>query len=379
MIARTFRGPHSLYRRYQGLLESIITAASFAMVVILALESMDVYPYNWVVVLGIGIAALAIRWPLIAYIMAVALMLYPLYMINLYLAVLFLALAALGHRLCVHYMGAVTLVLAAPLLAKYHLHWLVPILGGLWWGGGAGAWVGALAAFWGKVINGMAGQSIDWLMAAGQTPDIAALAVRFQNANSLDTLLLIIEPFADTSSVILYNLLQIVGWAIAGGFVGSLAWRKWVKYRTPWSVLVVTAAGGLIMLITHVGLPYWLPEALPETILTAPPDPVAPLFSLLVVIIVGTTVYSLRETLDLPVVPRQVISPKHPQPKTTKPQPFRLFGRLKKPITEEKKEESERQDELISQRRPVRVPHQSELPEWEPPKSDSGLIMLEID
>jgi len=190
---------------------------------------------------------------------------------------------------------------------------------------------------------------------------------------------LIIEPFADTSSVILYNLLQIVGWAIAGGFVGSLAWRKWVKYRTPWSVLVVTAAGGLIMLITHVGLPYWLPEALPETALTTPPDPVAPLFSLLVVIIVGTTVYSLRETLDLPVVPRRVISPKHPQPKTNKPQPFRLFGRFRKSVTEEKKEGTEEQDELISQRRPVRVPHQSELPEWEPPKSDSGLIMLEID
>jgi hypothetical protein len=27
----------------------------------------------------------------------------------------------------------------------------------------------------------------------------------------------------------------------------------------------------------------------------------------------------------------------------------------------------------------VRVPHQSELPEWEPPQDDSGLIMLEID
>ena len=30
-------------------------------------------------------------------------------------------------------------------------------------------------------------------------------------------------------------------------------------------------------------------------------------------------------------------------------------------------------------RRPVRVPSLSELPEWEPPQNESGLIMLEID
>jgi hypothetical protein len=382
MIAQTFRGPHSLYRRYQGLLESTLTAIGFATLVTLALNNLAAYPYNWVIVIGIAIAVLGIRWPLAAYIVAIVVMLYPIYMINLYLAVLFLALGALGHRFCAHYLGATTLVLAAPLLAKYHVHWLVPILGGLWWGGTAGAWVGGLSALWGKVMNGMTGQSIDWLIAAGHTPDLQGLAARFQNVNSLETLLLIVEPFADTSTVVLYNLLQIIGWTVAGGFVGALAWRKWVKYRAPWSVMVVTAAGGLIMLATHVGLPYWLPEAVSAAAGAASPDPAAPLFSLIVVIIVGTTVYSLREVLDLPVIPRRAMSPKQPHLESGKPaksQPFKLFGRFQKASSEERREGSERQDDLIPQHRPVRVPHQSELPEWEPPKNDSGLIMLEID
>ncbi|MFN8457644.1 MAG: hypothetical protein U0401_23800 [Anaerolineae bacterium] len=36
-------------------------------------------------------------------------------------------------------------------------------------------------------------------------------------------------------------------------------------------------------------------------------------------------------------------------------------------------------DHLDRPRQPVRVPHSSELPEWEPPKEDKGLIQLEID
>jgi hypothetical protein len=51
---------------------------------------------------------------------------------------------------------------------------------------------------------------------------------------------------------------------------------------------VVTAGGGIIMLAAHIGLPYWLQEAASESTLAISQDPVAPLFSLLIVIIVGT-------------------------------------------------------------------------------------------
>lgn len=383
MITRAFRGPHNLYRRYQALLESTATAVGLAALVVLALLNLSVYPANWVVVIGLSIAVLGIRWPLIAYIVAVAVMAYPIYTINLYLAVLFLGIAALSQRVFVHYMGAAVLILGTPILAEYHLHWLVPVLAGLWWGGAAGAWIAVLAAVWGKILGGMAGMDIDWLTMAGHAPEPQAIMTRFQSANSLQTLLLLVEPFAATSGVILYNLLQVIGWAVAAGFVGSLAGRKWVKYRTPWSILVLTAGGGLILLATHLGLPYWLNEAITPATLAALKDPTGPLFSLIVVIIVGTTVHSLRETLDLPVAPQQDFGAlrRHQQDSPiAEAGPVKLFRRAARSTSLNATGGAELVDSTFDRpRRPVRVPHTSELPEWEPPRDDSGLIQLEID
>jgi hypothetical protein len=306
-------------------------------------------------------------------------LIYPIYTINLYLMVLFVAISALGYRLFVHYLGATLLVLATPVLAKYHLHWLVPILGGLWWGGLSGAWIGGLAALWGKVLGGMAGMSTDWLLLAGQMPAAGVMATRFHEANSLNTLLLLIEPFATTSAIILYNLLQVVGWTVAGGFIGSLAWRKWVKYRTPWSILVLTAGGGIIMMVTHLGLPYWLREAVTTDTVRVLQDPSGPLFSLLMVIIVGTTIHSFRESLDLPVAPARSVrasSNRHPKNKVK----INLFRRNESERSQRSAQTGLRAAaEFDGPRRPVRVPHNSELPEWEPPRDESGLIMLEID
>ena len=388
MIAQAFRGPHNLYRRYQAFFESSLTAVGLATLVSLTLYYLPVYPLNWVLVMGVAIAVLGIRWPLLAYAIAVAVMIYPIYTINLYLAVLFVAISVLGHRLFVHYLGATILVLATPILAKYHLHWLVPILGGLWWGGVSGAWIGGMAAMWGKILGGMAGLNMDWLVMAGQEPNVEAIMLRFQEANSLETLLLLVEPFAATSSVILYNLLQVVGWAVAGGFVGAFAWRKWVKYRTPWSILVLTAGGGVIMMATHLGLPNWLQEAVTDEAVTVLDDPTGPLFSLLMVIIVSTTIHSFRESLDLPVAPQRRVKAKR-QNKKKKAKPPRQTKLFRRPKTvrsqgKKKREGSRNADtlegaELDRPRQPVRVPHHSELPEWEPPKDEAGLIMLEID
>ena len=94
MIAQAFRGPHNLYRRYQGLLESTLTSVGLAIIVMLALLAIGAYPYNWIVVMAVAIAAVGIRWPLVAFGLAIGVMLYPIYTINLYLAVLFLAISA---------------------------------------------------------------------------------------------------------------------------------------------------------------------------------------------------------------------------------------------------------------------------------------------
>lgn len=383
MLAQTFRGPHNLYRRYQAIIEQAATAFGLALVVTMTLTSFQIYPENWVLVIGTAITLLGIRWPTVAFMISVGVITYPLFLINFYLAVLFLAISALGHRVFVHYLGATVLTLATPLLAEYHLHWLVPVLVGLWWGGTTGAWVGGLACLWGKIVAGIAGVNIDWLEIAGQTPNVQVIITRFENANSLETLLLLVEPFAADPDVVLYNLLQIIGWATAAGFVGSLAWRKWVKYRTPWSILLVTTGGGLILLLTHLGLPYWLENAVTPEALQVVHNPIGPMFSLIVVIIVGTVVHSLRESLDLPVAPPKNIwaTSRQKAKSTGQRNPLKsslnLFKRTDP--SKEKRDGTSKSTDSESPRQPVRVPDYSELPEWEPPKDESGLIMLEID
>ena len=385
MIAQTLRGPHNLYRRYQALLESTLSAIGLAAVTFLALNAIPIYPPNWVWVMVGTIALTGIRWPIVAYLLTVGVMTYPIYTINLYLAVLFLAVGLLGVRMFPHDLGAVALVAATPALAQHHLHWLSPVLGGLWWGP-MGFVIGGAAALWGKMLGSMAGLNPDWLTLAGQMPEAQAIVVRFQSANSLDTLLLLIEPFAETPDVILYNLLQVVGWSLAGGFVGSLANRRWVKYRTPWSILVVTAGGGVIMLATHLGLPLWLNDTLTQNAQLALQDRTGPLFSLLIVIIVGTAVFSMRESLDLPVAPKRNIYAAGRNYRTGgEPRFARLFKRQPaKPVTVRNRlgygsaEQSYAyQSEQSYQQK--HIPPFDNLPEWEPPQDDSGLIMLEID
>ncbi len=219
---------------------------------------------------------------------------------------------------------------------------------------------------WGKLFAGMAGLNTDWLFMAGQSGGAEAIAARFAGANSL------IEPFAISSTLILYDLLQLVGWAAAGCFVGALSTQKWVRYRAPWSVMVVTAGGGLILIATHLGLPYWLDDAIKAEAVKSTFDPLAPLFSLLVVIVVGTVVYTVRESLDLPVAPKQSWWGKSKKKSGQKSglQPMQLLRRATGSATASPAATfaANANDELVRPRRPVRVPDHSELPEWEPPR-----------
>ena len=381
MLAQTFRGPHNLYRRYQASLEGAITAFGLALVVTLTLSNLAVYPTNWVWLIGSAIALVGARSPMIGFSLSAVVITYPLFAINFYLAVIFIAVSLLGHRFFVHYLGATVLILATPLLAEFHFHWLVPIFVGLWWGGVTGAWVGGLACLWGKIIGGLVGFNIDWLVMAGQSVDIRLMNERFADSNSLETLLLLVEPFASDPDIMLYNLLQIIGWAVAAGIVGTLTQYKWVKYRTPWSILIVTTVGGLILMATHLTLPYWLSDAVSDEAIQVVENPVEPFFSLLLVIVVGTMVYSLRERLDLPVAPKRSAWIRQRQSNASPTQSasvFNLFRRSNK-SRRAKKQDSTASQTVGQTREPVQVPNYDQLPEWKPPKDESGLIMLEMD
>jgi hypothetical protein len=255
------RLPHGLMRRYLSFLERIIVAAGLAGLVFGLVSSLPVYPPNWDLVILATVFVVALWWPGVAYFIAVAAVAYPLYTLSLYIAVLFLAVALLGQRVFIHNMGAMVLVLATPWLARYNLAWMVPLLGGLWWGAAGGAWMGGLAALWGQVLAGMAGLSPDWLALIGSSPTVVGVAQRFGEANSLETLKLILEPLAPGSTLLLYHLLQVIAWAAVGGIVGFLADRTWVQRRRPWGTIIVGVAGAFALLGAHLGLGAWLEQS----------------------------------------------------------------------------------------------------------------------
>lgn len=357
------RLPHSLMRRYLSFLERLLVSAGLSALVFSVMNNIPVYPANWDLVIVATIFVVALWWPGAAYFIAVAAVAYPLYTLSLYIAVLFLAVALLGQRIFIHNLGAMILVLASPWLARYNVAWVVPVLGGLWWGAAGGAWMGGLAALWGQVLAGMAGLNPDWLARIGTSPTVAGVAQRFGEANSLETLELILEPLAPNATLLLYHLLQVVAWAAVGGLVGLLADRAWIQHRRPWGTVLIGVAGAFALLGAHVGLGMWLEQY--SQISLSPMWPTLIATTVIVAVVVGT-LEGLRDFLEHPLPPRL------PARKT---RASRRPARSQLPLHRTRQDGSG--DEQDSERDPLPVPTQ--LPDWEPADESEDLIMLELD
>ncbi len=339
--------PHGLMRRYLSLIERLLVSAGLAGLLYGLMSNLPVYPANWDLVILAAVFVVALWSPTIAYFIAAAAALYPLYTLSLYVAVLFLAVAVLGQRVFIHNLGPLVLVLAAPWLAQYNLAWVIPLLGGLWWGAAGGAWMGALAALWGQVAAGMAGLNPDWLALTGTTPTVAGVAQRFGQADSLQTLKLILEPFAPNSTVLLYHLLQVVAWTVVGAVVGALADRTWIRQRRPWGTLVIGLLGALALLGAHIGLSLWLEQYTAEAITAMAPALLT--MTLMVMGVVGV-LEGMRGFLENPL----------PPPRRRARPAARPAGDAQEP-----------------ERAPLPVPAQ--LPAWEPADEAEDLIQLELD
>jgi hypothetical protein len=347
-MSALLRFPHGLMRRYLSLLERLLVSAGLAGLLYGLMSNLPVYPTNWDLVILAAVFVVALWSPTVAYFIAAAAALYPLYSLSLYVAVLFLAVAVLGQRVFIHNLGPLVLVLAAPWLAQYNLAWVIPLLGGLWWGAAGGAWMGALAALWGQLAAGMAGLNPDWLALTGTAPTVDGVARRFGQADSLQTLKLILEPFAPTSTVLLYHLLQVVAWSVVGGLVGALADRTWMRQRRPWATLAAGLLGALALLGAHVGLSLWLEQYTAEAI--AAMGPALLIMTATVMGVVGV-LEGIRGFLENPLPP-----------------PRRRRARLaRRPAGE-----PEGPEHL-----PLPVPAQ--LPAWEPADEAEDLIQLELD
>jgi len=365
------RHSHRIYKRYQSAIEAAITSACLALLVGVVLANIPVYPPNWAPVIVAAVALLGFRWPLAAYLLAVLALFYPIYTLSLYLVILFLAIAILVHRPAGHYLGATVLILAVPALAKYHLHWAVPILAGLWWGSINGFWIAAAAALWGKLLAGMAGLDIDWLVMSGQSPSLAGLMQRYNGLGALETLGKLVQPLAPDTTLLLYHLLQIVAWALVAGFVGFVAGQKWLYHRYPWSTLIVSAVGVIAMGLSHLFLTVWLKET---DLATFDYEPL--LIVAVIGLVVSSTLEVVRQSLELPVAPKihkRIISVpiSRPQTATSAQATSATATSAATPGAEITTNQAQ------SKPTPVPLP---DLPEWEPPDEDNNdLILLELD
>jgi hypothetical protein len=300
---------------------------------------------------------IGLRWPLAAYVVASLVLLYPIYTISIYLAILFLAISILFHRPASHYLGATVLVLATPLLAKYQLHWVIPILAGLWWGSINGFWIAVLAGFWGKLAAGMGGLDLDWLTLAGQSPTVAAILQRCTGLGPLPTLGKLFQPFAIDTTILLYHLLQVAVWAMVAGLIGFLAGQKWLYHRFPWSTLLITALGIVSVGGGYILLAVWL-RGLDPAVFDYEPLLIGAVLGL----VIASTLEVFRQTLELPVAPKlhkRVITVPVTRSSTGQDGTTTTVGRTQ------------------SQPTPIPLP---DLPEWQPPEEDNNdLILLELD
>ncbi|MGD9101763.1 MAG: hypothetical protein PVF45_14875 [Anaerolineae bacterium] len=236
-----------LYQRFQPFWDRALPAAGLALLLWASAETTGAFSPEWRLFLAVALFLLGMTSPGSAYVAFVFLVAYPLYRISIYLAALLLAILVLTAPWAMQNLGATVLVLITPALLPWRLEIASPLLAGLWWGELGGVLVGALAALWLKLLAGMAGQPLDLTHLSGWTPEGANVVTRFGGFNSLQTLLELFNPFADTSQALLLHLLQILAWALAGYVAGLLARRVWSDRWRGWAPLLsaLPAAGVL--------------------------------------------------------------------------------------------------------------------------------------
>jgi hypothetical protein len=277
--------PSWIYQRYSQLWKRVVLAACWAGLYVLVdagigalpgLEQVTV-PVEWRIVLAACIFIGGIFKPVVAYIAFVVAIAYPLYLVSIYLMALALAVLILCAPLAARVLPLVLMLVGAPVLAPFHLTPVLPLLFGLWsqeepmgqWGKAGGTIAGGLCALWLKICAGMAGSSLDLWHINGWSMTAASIYERYHAANSLRTLLQLIEPLTEqaggsTSTVLLFHLLQVFAWAGAAYVVGAmrdlLLLRKAgaAGHGSAWTSVLSLVPGLIVIWAGFVAVPSWL-------------------------------------------------------------------------------------------------------------------------
>ncbi len=249
------------YQARRDLANRAIPAIGLALLLDALLSARPVYPAEWRTFLLLVVACLGFYNTIAGFIAALALAAWPLWTLSPYLATLFIAVTGLLHLLILKRFNWALLVAAAPLLAWNLILALVPLLGGMLLGPIGGFWTGALAAAWLKVAGGMGSLPTDLLTLHQQPILLSQVAERFHNVGSLETLQLLVAPFSRGSRQLLLDILQVLGFGLAGALVGWVRQMNWAENR-PWANLTLALClGALTAWATIFILPIWIGTA----------------------------------------------------------------------------------------------------------------------
>jgi hypothetical protein len=234
--------PSWVYQRYSAIWQRAGISAGWALLYLLvdariaAISNLEgtPLPVEWRIVLAALIFGVGLYKPALAYAGFVVALIYPLYLISIYVMALALAVLVLSVPVVVHHLPLTMMVLYAPVLAPYHLTPVLPLLMGLWategpegrWGRLGGGIAGALCALWLKIVAGMSDNLTDLWLINGWRMDLDMLYIQFHGANSLQTLLRIVEPLTvsngEVARIVLKHFLQVMAWFGAAYVVSAV-------------------------------------------------------------------------------------------------------------------------------------------------------------
>ena len=279
------RAPSWVYQRYSQIWRRALLAAGWALLYVLVDASVAGYeglagtpfPIQWRVVLAACIFIGGLWKPVVAYAIFSAAVAYPLYLISIYIMALAVAVLLLSAPLTVRYLPLALAIVGMPVLAPLHLTPVVPLLVGLWsselslggWGTVGSIVAGGLCALWLKICAGMASYSLDLWHINGWTMKVGPIYERFHAANSLETLIRLVEPLSispesSSSTALLFHLLQVLAWVgaayVTGVIRNVLLVRKMGRAGrgSVWTTMLSLVPGVVVIWAGYVIVPTWL-------------------------------------------------------------------------------------------------------------------------
>ena len=214
-------------------------------------QTVRAFSSDWRLFIVSGLLVAGLVVPAAGYILFLLALAYPLYSISIYVAALALSvLIFLAFPLFSSPRrggaSALALTLAMPLLATYRVAPAALFLAGLLWAEWGGVVVGLGGGLWLKLFAGMCGSRLDLTRLSAQPWNVDQLIARFQGANSLQTLLWMAEPWLGRprdSQILLFNIVEVLGWGLAGYGVGLMRQRIDGASRPTLSLFASISAG----------------------------------------------------------------------------------------------------------------------------------------